>query len=113
VDVAALSAARLTGRGRRGAFAIGLLTNLSNPKAAVFTFAFYPAFIPRSYPLLPTAAGLELVQISLDLLLYSAFALMVARSRDWFLRDRIRRRLEALSGGVLIALGLHIAAESR
>jgi threonine/homoserine/homoserine lactone efflux protein len=113
VDVASLPAARLLGRGSAGSYAIGAVTNLANPKAAIFTFAFYPQFIPHGYPLLPTAAALGLLQISLETVLYSLFVLAVSRSRTWFLRSGVRRRLDAISGTVLIGLGLRVAAESR
>jgi threonine/homoserine/homoserine lactone efflux protein len=110
---AELSAARVRPRGGRGGFAIGLITNAANPKAAVFTFAFYPQFIPSGYPLLPTAAALGLLQIVLETGFYLGFAALVGRARTWFTRARIRRRLDALCGTVLVALGIRIAAESR
>jgi threonine/homoserine/homoserine lactone efflux protein len=108
-----LPAARALPRGRRGGFAIGLVTNLANPKAAVFTFAFYPQFIPHGYPLLPTAAALGLLQIAVELAFYLCFAGLVGRARTWFTRARIRRRLDVLCGSVLIALGIRVAAESQ
>jgi threonine/homoserine/homoserine lactone efflux protein len=110
---AELGASKVLPRGRRGGFAIGLVTNLANPKAAVFTFAFYPQFIPSGYPLLPTAAGLGLLQVGLEVGLYLGFAAVVGRARGWFTRARIRRRLDALCGSVLVGLGLRVAAESR
>jgi threonine/homoserine/homoserine lactone efflux protein len=108
-----LSAARVLPRGKRGGFAVGLLTNAANPKAAVFTFAFYPQFIPAGYPLLPTAAGLGLLQVTLEIGLYLGFAALVGRVRSWFARAAVRRRLDALCGTVLVALGLRVATESR
>jgi threonine/homoserine/homoserine lactone efflux protein len=110
---AELTAARLVPRGRRGGFAMGLLTNVGNPKAAVFTFAFYPQFIPSGYPLLPTAAALGLLQVTLEIGLYLGFAALVGRVRGWFARAAIRRRLDALCGAVLVGLGLRVATESR
>lgn len=108
-----VSAARLLPRGRGGGFAMGTVTNLANPKAAVFTFAFYPQFIPHGYPLLPTAAGLGLLQITVETGFYLLFAAGVGRARAWFARRRVRRVLDALSGSVLIALGVRVAAEAR
>jgi threonine/homoserine/homoserine lactone efflux protein len=96
----------------RSGFAMGLVTNAANPKAAVFTFAFYPQFIPSGYPLLPTAAGLGLLQVMLETGLYLAFAALIGRVSTWFARAQVRRRLDALCGGVLVALGLRVATES-
>ena len=97
----------------RNGFVLGFLTNAANPKAAVFTFAFYPQFIPHDYPLLPTAAALGLLQVSVEIGFYLGFAALIGRARGWFTRSRVRRRLDALCGGVLLALGLRVAAESR
>jgi threonine/homoserine/homoserine lactone efflux protein len=110
---AELSAARMLPKGRRGGFAVGLITNAANPKAAVFTFAFYPQFIPSGYPLLPTAAALGVLQVSLEIGLYLAFAALVGRVRTWFTRAKVRRRLDAICGAVLVGLGLRVATESR
>jgi threonine/homoserine/homoserine lactone efflux protein len=110
---AELSAARMLPKGRRGGFAVGLITNAANPKAAVFTFAFYPQFIPSGYPLLPTAAALGVLQLSLEIGLYLAFAALVGRVRTWFTRAKVRRRLDAICGAVLVGLGLRVATESR
>lgn len=42
-----------------------------------------------------------------------SFAALVGRVRGWFVRATVRHRLDALCGGVLVALGLRVAAESR
>ena len=73
----------LPGRTPRGGFAVGAITNLANPKAAVFTFAVYPQFIPHGYPTLATTAGLGLLQISIETLLYLALAKAVSRASRW------------------------------
>jgi threonine/homoserine/homoserine lactone efflux protein len=104
--------ARFLPRGRRGGFAIGLVTNLANPKAAVFTFAFYPQFIPHGYPALPTAALLGLVQIAIEGALYFALSAGIGRARSWVGRRRVRRTLDSVCGAVLVALGVRIATES-
>ena len=102
--------------GRRhwwGAFAEGLVVQLANPKAAVFMVAFYPQFVPADGPVFTTTALLALLQITVETGLYLALAAGVARAGAWFRRPRIRRRLDALSGTVLVGLGLRVAASSR
>ena len=97
----------------RGAFAEGLVVQLANPKAAVFMFAFYPQFVPADGPVLLWTAGLALLQVVVETGLYLAFAAAVGRASAWFRRPRVRRRLEALSGTVLVGLGVRVAATSR
>jgi len=113
VDVSALPAARLRLSGRRGTYALGLVTNLANPKAAVFVFAFYPAFLPDGYPKLSTAAGLGLLQISVETAFYLVVAGLVARTSTWFASSRVRAALDAVCGTVLVGLGLRVATEAR
>lgn len=75
--------------------------------------AFYPQFIPAGRPLFATTAVLALVQVAVETVLYLALAAGVARAGVWFRRPTIRRRLEAVSGTVLIGLGLRVATTGR
>ena len=102
--------------GRRhwwGAFGEGLLVQLANPKAAVFMIAFYPQFVPADGPVFTTTALLGLLQITVETGLYLALAAGVARAGAWVRRPRIRRRLDAVSGTVLVGLGLRVAVSTR
>lgn len=102
--------------GRRrwwGAFAEGVVVQLANPKAAVFMIAFYPQFVPAEGPVFGTTAVLGLLQVTLETVLYLALAAGVARAGGWFRRPRIRTRLDVVSGSVLVALGLRVAAAGR
>jgi threonine/homoserine/homoserine lactone efflux protein len=85
---------------------------LANPKAAVFMVAFYPQFVPSSGPVFPTTALLGLLQLAVEIPLYLGLAAGVARAGAWFRRPRIRARFEAVSGTVLVGLGLRVAVES-
>ncbi|PRX99025.1 LysE family translocator [Allonocardiopsis opalescens] len=95
------------------AFAEGAVVQLANPKAAVFMLAFYPQFVPADRPLFATTAQLALLQVALEIVFYLALAAGVSRAGAWFRRPAVRRRLEAVSGTVLIGLGLRVAAEGR
>jgi threonine/homoserine/homoserine lactone efflux protein len=95
------------------AFGEAVLVQLANPKAAVFMIAFYPQFVPAEGPVFLTTAALGLLQITVETFLYLALAAAVARAGAWFRRPRIRARLEAVSGTVLVGLGLRVAAAGR
>jgi threonine/homoserine/homoserine lactone efflux protein len=105
-----------TGTGGRAgagrAFGEGLLVQLANPKAAVFMLAFYPQFVPAEAPLFATTAALALLQVAIETVLYLGLAAGVARTGAWFRRPVVRRRVEALSGTVLVALGARVAVEA-
>lgn len=91
----------------RIAFRQGLLSNLGNPKMAVFFTSLLPQFASSFAGL----AAFGLLFCTLTLLWLSAYAAVVARARDFLRRSRVRRVIEGFTGGVLIALGLRIAAE--
>jgi threonine/homoserine/homoserine lactone efflux protein len=88
-------------------FRQGLLCNLGNPKMVVFMTSLLPQF-GRSF------AGLLLLGLVFAALTVSwlmLYAAAVARARALFLRSRVRRALDALTGAVLVALGLRLAAQ--
>ena len=94
-------------------FGEGVAVQLANPKAAVFMIAFYPQFVAADGPVFGTTALLGLLQITLETALYLTLAAGVARAGAWFRRPVIRRRLDAVSGTVLVGLGLRVAVSSR
>jgi threonine/homoserine/homoserine lactone efflux protein len=103
-----------SGRTPAAAFRASLVTIAANPKAAVFAFSFFPQFLPRHGPVLPTAlllAGIEVVVI--DTPYCSMIVLLASRASDWLSRDKIRRRLERALGATLIGLGIDLAASTR
>jgi threonine/homoserine/homoserine lactone efflux protein len=89
----------------------GLLTNLANPKIAVFAFAFYPQFIPAGADVLTTTLLLGVIQAAIDAAWYLLVATFVGRARKFFSKAKVRRRLERTTGTVLIALGAGLALE--
>ena len=89
------------------AFQQGLLSNLGNPKIAVFFTSLLPQFGSSFWSML----ALGLLFCSLGLVWLSAYALAVARAGDLLRRPRIRRSLDALTGTLLVAFGIRLAAE--
>ena len=91
----------------------GLISNLGNPKMAAFFPSLLPQFVPAGEPTFLPLLLLGLVFCSLTFVWLSAYAVVVARAGDLLRRPRIRRAMEALTGAVLVALGLRLAAEQR
>ncbi|MDQ4052248.1 MAG: LysE family translocator [Actinomycetota bacterium] len=101
------------GRGWWKRFAEGTVVQLANPKAAIFMVAFYPQFVPADRPLFATTAGLAAVQVVIETAFYLTLAYGVGRAGAFFRRSRVRRRLDAIAGTVLVALGVRVAFSSR
>ena len=96
-----------TGGSSRRTFRQGLVSNLGNPKMAVFFTSLLPQFGSSFSGLV----ALGLVFCSLTFLWLSGYAWAVARAGDVLRRPRIRRALDRVTGVVLVAFGLRLAAE--
>lgn len=90
----------------------GLLLNLANPKAAIFAMSFLPQFVPRGAPHLPAMIGLAALWAVYEIGYYGLYVWFVGRLRTVLSRAGVRRRLEQVSGGVLLLLGVRLALES-
>ncbi|MCX4978980.1 LysE family translocator [Streptomyces sp. NBC_00620] len=90
----------------------GLLLNLANPKAAIFAMSFLPQFVPEGAPHLPTMVGLAALWAVYEVGYYGLYVWFVGRMKAVLSRTGVRRRLEQVSGGVLLLLGARLALES-
>lgn len=95
----------------RRIFLQGLLTNLLNPKVALFFLAFLPQFTdPGRGPLAPQILLLGLIFIHNGFWVCAAVAWLAAQARRWLARSpRAVGRLQRGSGLMMLALGLHVA----
>jgi threonine/homoserine/homoserine lactone efflux protein len=94
-------------------FRQGLLTNLFNPKIAVFYSTFLPQFIAPGDPALALSLALAGVHIALGVAWLSLYAWLLDRAVAAFKGSRLRRTLDAVTGTALVGLGLRLAAERR
>ena len=97
----------------RVAFRQGLVSNLGNPKMAVFFTSLLPQFTPSGDASFGVLLALGLVFCSMTLVWLTAYAFAVARAGDFLRRPLIRRALDAVVGAVLVAFGLRLATERR
>jgi threonine/homoserine/homoserine lactone efflux protein len=97
----------------RAAYGQGVLSNLGNPKMAVFFTSLLPQFVPGGGASFFPMLALGLVFCSLTLVWLTGYALAVAKAGDVLRRPAIRRALDAATGTVLVALGLRVATEQR
>jgi threonine/homoserine/homoserine lactone efflux protein len=88
---------------------LGLLTNLTNVKAAVFAVAFIPQFVPKSFPLGIGIFLLSCVQSMTSALWYTSLIMAVHKSSAFLGRPAVRRTLTAISAIGIIALAVGLA----
>jgi threonine/homoserine/homoserine lactone efflux protein len=95
----------------RQPFRQGLLTNLFNPKIALFYTTFLPQFIDPGDPVLLLSTAMASVHVLLGIVWLSAYAWLLDRAVETFRGSRVRRALDSLTGAVLVALGIRVAAD--
>jgi RhtB (resistance to homoserine/threonine) family protein len=94
-------------------FLEGLLTNVFNPKVAIFYLAFLPQFIGPSDPVLAKSLLLAGIHFVLGIVWLSLVTMFLGRLRAFLIRPGVQRTLEAITGAILIAFGARLAMERR
>jgi threonine/homoserine/homoserine lactone efflux protein len=89
----------------------GVATNLLNPKVGVFFVTFLPGFVPHGY----SVGWMSLVLGAIFVLLTAGyFAVLLAVSgpvTQWMSTVSIRRRMDRITGVVLVGFGVKLAVE--
>lgn len=99
---------------RRGtAFRQGLVSNLLNPKIAVFYTTVLPQFIAPGDPALLVSLTLVTVHVAISLAWLSGYAYALASAAAVLQRAGVRRALDCLTGAVLMGLGARLAFVER
>ena len=92
-------------------FLEGMLSNVLNPKVAVFYLAFLPQFISPTDVVLQKSlllAGIHYVEGILWLVMVS---MVVDHTRRFFLQSAVRRWLDGVCGTLFVGFGVRLALE--
>jgi threonine/homoserine/homoserine lactone efflux protein len=95
----------------RAAFRRGLLSNLGNPKIAVFFTTLLPPFVPTGA--VEGIVALGAIFAGMTVVWLSFVAVAVDRAGGFLRRSAVRRALDAILGVVFVALGLRVATSAR
>ena len=113
------AAAEIAGQSQPGerqplrSFREGVLTNLLNPKVAIFYLAFLPQFVRPEDPVFGRSLLLATVHNAMGLVWLGVLSIAVSRGRRWLGRGAARRWIGRVSGTLLVALGLRLALAER
>jgi threonine/homoserine/homoserine lactone efflux protein len=97
----------------RTAWRQGMVSDLANPKMAVFYTSLLPQFTPSDGPAFPVLLGLGVIFSLMTFSWLALYATAVDRLSDLLSRTGVRRALDAAMGAVLVALGGRLALEKR
>ena len=91
----------------------GAVSNLGNPKMAVFFVSLLPQFVPPGGPAFAGLALLGAAFCAMTFVWLTGYALAVESAGGFLRRPAVRRTVAGLTGTVLIALGLRLAWADR
>lgn len=91
----------------------GLLTNVLNPKVAIFFVAFLPQFVPAGDPTASSTAVLAAVFVAMSAVYLLLLVALVSRAATVLARPAVRRWLDRTAGAVFIGFGVRLATASR
>lgn len=95
------------------AYRTGLLSNLLNPKIAVFYTGLLPNLVPPGAPHTITLVALVLVHAVLSLGWLALYAATLMRAAGTLQRPSVRRTFDRVTGVVLVGFGLRLATAGR
>lgn len=92
-------------------FAQGFVTQLLNPKVAVFFVAFLPQFLNPAQPIAPQVAVLGTIYVSIAIAVDASYVISAAALSRRFAQSAVaRRRTGRIAAASYVALGLAAAA---
>jgi RhtB (resistance to homoserine/threonine) family protein len=97
----------------RRCFVEGVLSNVLNPKVAVFYLAFLPQFIGPTDAVLRKSVLLASIHFVEGIVWLVVVSVAVDRMQHFFIRSAVRRWLDGLCGALLVGFGVRLALERR
>jgi threonine/homoserine/homoserine lactone efflux protein len=96
-----------------GAFRQGVISDLGNPKMAVFFASLLPQFVAPGEATFSALLLLGVVFAVMTFTWLALYAAVIARAGDLLRRPAVRRTIAGITGTLLIGVGLRIAADQR
>jgi RhtB (resistance to homoserine/threonine) family protein len=93
----------------RGGFNQGVISNLANPKVAIFFTSLLPQFVSTDGSALIQMLLLGAAFIAINVAWMCSYALAAVRMSDLLSRARVKAAIDRISGIVLIGVGIRLA----
>lgn len=95
---------------RWSGFAQGFLTNVLNPKAALFFLSVLPQFVDSDGAMARQILLLGTLDVLIGIAYWFALVVVAERLRALLARPKVRHRWELTTGWLFIAIGISVAA---
>jgi RhtB (resistance to homoserine/threonine) family protein len=97
----------------RGGFRQGALSDLANPKIAVFFTSVLPQCVDPGHSVLVPSLLLGAVFLTMTLVWLLGYTLVAVRASELLRRQRVSAAIDRVSGAILIGFGIRLALERR
>lgn len=92
-------------------FKQGFLTNITNPKVAVFFLTFLPQFVDGTNQTIFPFLLMGLLYTGLTLLWFVLYICLLEKISSFMRKPRTKLAIEGMTGAILIAFGIRLALE--
>lgn len=89
----------------------GVLTGILNPKSALFFLAFFPQFMHQDSSIVTQSIILTVLYSLVSATWYSLLVLFIGKLRHLLVRRNIQKRLKAVTGTLLVGIGIRMAVQ--
>jgi threonine/homoserine/homoserine lactone efflux protein len=97
----------------KGAFIEGLLTNVFNPKVALFYLALLPQFIHNKNSVLFESLVMATIHAIIAGIWFTLLTVLFGRFGQYVGSSKLKHRLQSLTGMAFIGLGIKIALDGK
>ncbi|ARK32503.1 LysE family translocator [Halalkalibacter krulwichiae] len=98
---------------RKSAFKQGLLSNVLNPKVAMFFITFLPQFVSNGSHVTTQLITMGIIYTLLSISWFFVYVFFINSLREWLLSVKVQRMMDQATGVVLIGFGLKLALEKQ
>ncbi|WP_175640391.1 LysE family translocator [Metabacillus schmidteae] len=98
---------------RKSAFKQGLLSNVLNPKVAMFFITFLPQFVQSGTDVTIQLITMGVIYTFLSITWFFLFVFFINYLREWLMSEKVHNIMDKTTGLVLIGFGLKLALEKQ
>ncbi|MGM0776009.1 MAG: LysE family translocator [Bacillota bacterium] len=98
---------------KKSAFKQGLLSNVLNPKVAMFFLTFLPQFVKSGENAQQQLIIMGIIYTLLSIFWFFLYVYFINYMREWLMSPKVQRVMDKATGAVLIGFGLKLALDKQ